>query len=176
MSDTLDIIGALSGIDRRSIGRANDVVAFVLRHKSALPELVGALASENAIVRMRASDALEKVSAKHPEWLSPHAESILDAAAKRDEQEVCWHAAQILPRLDLTPDQQDAAVRLLFGFLDKPSRILRSFALTGLVEFAIRNAVPQDRVMREVRRARTSGIPSLEARARKLAKRLGSAV
>ena len=52
----------------------------------------------------------------------------------------------------------------------------RSFALTGLVDFAIRDPALQNRTIREVHRAQTSGIPSLEARARRLAKRIQSPV
>jgi hypothetical protein len=167
------IADALSGGDRRSIGRSNDVAAYVLGCRSAVPELVAALENENAVVRMRAADSLEKLSAKKPEWLNPFAGAILAAATHRDEQEICWHAAQILPRLDLDATQHQNAVSLLIGFLNNNSRIVRTFALTGLVDLALHDQTLRDKVVPLVQSATTSGIPSLEARARKLLRRLG---
>lgn len=57
----------LEGGDRRSIGRSNEVADFVLRDRERFAELFEGLFHADARVRMRAADALEKVSAKHPE-------------------------------------------------------------------------------------------------------------
>lgn len=81
---------------------------------------------------MRASDALEKLSATHANWIDPYAQEILSVASKRDEQEIRWHAAQILPRLALTPRQRELAIDLLFGFLKDQSRILQRWAFHRL--------------------------------------------
>lgn len=169
----MDIAQSLTGGDRRSIGRSNDVVSYVQHHKSALPELVAALTNKEAVVRMRAADVLEKSSASHAEWLGPFAQDIMIAAAERGEKEICWHAAQILPRLELDALRKEAEIDLLFGFLDEESRILRAFALTGLVQFAQGDRALRERVMPLVRSASKSGVPSLEARAKKLRKQLG---
>lgn len=168
----LDIPTALSSGDRRSIGRANEIAAFVLRNEAALPDLIAALGNQNDVVRMRAADALEKISAIRSDWVTPFADDLLDAVAKWNQQEIDWHVAQILPRLDLTPVQRDKAICVLFGFLAEQSRILRTFALTGLVEFSMRDPRLRNRVIPEVQRAAASGIPSLEARARKLIQRM----
>jgi HEAT repeat protein len=168
----LDIPTALSSGDRRSIGRANEVVSFVLRNEAALPDLVAALRNDNDVIRMRAADALEKISAIRSDWVTPFADDLLDAVAIWNQQEINWHVAQILPRLDLTQVQQDRAICVLFGFLAEQSRILRTFALTGLVEFSMRDPCLRDRVIPEVQSAAASGIPSLEARARKLIQRM----
>ena len=168
----LDIHKALSSGDRRSIGRANEVVSFVLGNEAALPDLVAALGNKNEVVRMRAADAIEKVSAIRPDLVTPFADDLLDAVAIWNQQEINWHAAQILPRLDLAPVQQNMAISALFGFLAQKSRILRTFALTGLVEFTKRDPSLRDQVIPEVQRAAASGIPSLEVRARKLIQRM----
>ena len=171
----MDIQEALSGGDRRTVGRVGDVVAHVLDHKEALPDLVAALDAEEAVVRMRAADALEKVSAQHADWVAPFAEDILSAAERRPDQEVRWHAAQTLPRLGLDAGQRDRAVALLMECLDAESRILRAFALTGLVEFALADPSLRTPVEPLVAAALTSGIPSFAARARHLRKRLDKA-
>lgn len=171
----MDIAKALSGGDRRSIGRSNEVAAYVLRRQFALPELMRALASDDVVVRMRAADALEKVSAARADLCDPFARDLLFVAAKSDEQEVRWHAAQILPRLTLSRRQRGEAVDLLFEFLQDKSRIVQAFALTALVDFAEDDKGLRERVTPLVRRAAASGAPSVKARAKKLMDRIGDA-
>lgn len=65
----MNVLAKLRGGDRRSIGRANEVVAGVLRDPSLFGSVFHGLHSDNPLVRMRASDVIEKVSAKRPEWL-----------------------------------------------------------------------------------------------------------
>ncbi|MDJ0820254.1 MAG: hypothetical protein QNJ09_00415 [Paracoccaceae bacterium] len=168
----MKIAESLSGGDRRSVGRTQEVVDHVLQNRAALAELVAALAVDDAVVRMRAADALEKVSAQQPRWVDGFAQDILDAALGCEQQEVRWHAAQTLPRLQLEAGQRAAAVELLFACLESDSRILRAFALTGLVDFAESDAALRARVAPLVEAALASDVPSMAARARKLAKRL----
>jgi tagatose-1,6-bisphosphate aldolase len=169
----MNIVEALSGGDRRSIGRSNEVAAYALAHRSAVPELVAALEHQDAVVRMRAADALEKLSVRKAEWLTPHAGAILAAAGRRQDQEICWHAAQVLPRLDLDAAQHGMSVTLLRDLLAHRSRIVRASALAGLVDLSQRDPALRDQAAALVRKASMSGIPSLEARARKLLRRLG---
>jgi len=61
----------LKGGDRRSIGRSNEVTKLVLRQPGRFAELVECLWSEDPIVRMRAADAAEKVSAMKTDLLKP---------------------------------------------------------------------------------------------------------
>lgn len=167
----MDIAEVLSGGDRRSIGRSDQVAAFVLNYQSALPELIAALADERAVVRMRAADALEKVSAKEAGWLAPFAAEILQATESED-QELRWHAAQILPRLSLDRTQRSEAEERLFGLLDDASRIVRVFALTALVDLAQDDEPLRARLTPVVSAAAATGFPSMKARARKLINRL----
>jgi hypothetical protein len=53
----------LESTDKRSIGRANKVAALVLREPRRFPQLICYLWSEDAVVRMRAADAAEKIRA-----------------------------------------------------------------------------------------------------------------
>ena len=163
----MHIVNALSGGDKRSIGRANEVVAYVLANPDALPDLILGLDGDD-VVRMRTLDVLEKISVTHPQWLTAYSEQILRLGEDSAAPDVGWHTAQILPRLMLSVEAQRRAILLLFSYLDGPSRIQRSCALTGLVDFAKREPAIQSRVLAELRQAEHSGIASLEARARKL--------
>jgi hypothetical protein len=58
----------LSGGNPRSLGRTEEVVTLVLGNGMRLHELYDCLLQDDEIVRMRASDALEKVCRQRPEW------------------------------------------------------------------------------------------------------------
>ena len=81
----MNIAHALSGGDRRSIGGSNDVVSYILKHQSALPELVLALKNDDAVVRMRAADALERLTLSNAARLGAFTQDIISAAANGEQ-------------------------------------------------------------------------------------------
>ena len=83
----------LQGGDRRSIGNSNRVAALILGRPERLPELMQCLWSADAIVRMRAADAAEKVSAKQPALLTPFKADLLALADETTQAELRWHLA-----------------------------------------------------------------------------------
>src|SRR3989338_90303 len=100
------VLRKLEGGARRSVGRSERVVADVLGNPDLFGVLVTGLSSENAILRMRAADAMEKISLMHPEYLWPHHDFLIEQAARSDQKEVRWHLAQMLPRLKLTSTER----------------------------------------------------------------------
>ncbi|NTW65016.1 MAG: hypothetical protein HGB21_01695, partial [Nitrospirae bacterium] len=66
------ILQKLTGGDRRSIGKANEVVAEVLARPALFREVLSGMLTGDPLVRMRAADAVEKITASHPEYLAPH--------------------------------------------------------------------------------------------------------
>ena len=56
------LLTKLSGGDRRSIGRADEVATEVVAVPELFPALMEAVEHPDEIVRMRASDAVEKVT------------------------------------------------------------------------------------------------------------------
>jgi HEAT repeat protein len=71
------LLALLAGGDRRSIGRANQVVAAVLHSPETFPQLMKELWSTDSLVRMRAADAVEKISRQKPELLRPYKNELL---------------------------------------------------------------------------------------------------
>ena len=65
------ILQKLKGGDRRSIGRAPEVVADILETPALFAEVFEGMHDSDPLVRMRSADALEKISAEHPEYLQP---------------------------------------------------------------------------------------------------------
>jgi hypothetical protein len=85
---------------------------------------------------MRAADAIEKASLLHPQLLEPYKRTILKKVAAIQQQEVRWHVAQILPRLQMTPKERDHAVSILFDYLEDKSSIVKTFAMQALADLA----------------------------------------
>lgn len=173
--DALSRTGALAGRlargDRRVEGDAPSIAADVLANPAKLPELIACLFDGDPSVRMRAADALERVSRTYGARLDTHVEHLLTDAVAIEQAEVRWHIAQILPRLTLDDDQRHrAAVLLADWFENSPSRIVKTSALQAVVDLA--EADPELRAMSAemLGRAMRSGVPSLAARARRILK------
>src|SRR5271154_3412153 len=127
-----DILALLEGGTRRTIGRSDEVAALVSAEPVLFPELIDGLWSDNPLVRMRASDAAEKITRKQPELLQPYKKELLSLMAEAHEQELRWHLAAMIPRLKLSPKQRYTAINALVYYLEDRSSIVKTFALQGL--------------------------------------------
>jgi hypothetical protein len=162
------ILTKLAGGDRRSIGRANEVVAEVLARPALFRVLVEGLTSENPVVCMRAADALEKITARRPELLRPYKNTVLEISGRTRQREVRWHMAVLLPRMNLRARERAVAVRILFDYLDDPSSIVKTFAMQGLAGLATQDATLRSKIIPLLRKLTDTGTPAMRARGRKL--------
>lgn len=164
----------LKGGDRRSIGRSNHVVKLVLRAPRRFAELIECLWSDDPIVRMRAADAAEKVSALLPELLKLYKTELLGLLAEAEQIELRWHLAQIIPRLPLTQSEKRRATDRLLLYLEDRSSIVRTFALQALTDISRNEAELRPRVREILEESVVRGTAAMRARARKLLKELKS--
>jgi HEAT repeat protein len=164
----------LQGGDRRSLGQANRVAALILGQPKRFPELLECLWCDDPVVRMRAADAAEKISAQRVELLHPFKAELLGLAGETSQQELRWHLALMIPRLRLTHAERQRAIALLKEFLSDRSSIVKTCALQGLAELA--EGIPELRseVIGLMEQASRMGTPAMKARARKLLPRLRS--
>jgi len=160
----------LDGGDRRSIGRANEVVALVLREPRRFPELIGFLWSDDPVVRMRAADAAEKISVQKPRLFAPFKAELLGLLLEAEQQELRWHLALMIPRLALTKKERQRAAEGLRRYLEDRSSIVKTFALQGLTELAEADRSLLTEVREMLAEAERAGTPAMRARARKLLK------
>jgi hypothetical protein len=162
------LLRKLQGGDRRSIGRVPGVVQQVFKQPQLVAELLPALSHDDPVVRLRAGDVLEKVSRIHPEWLQPSRSYLLELAAIATDQEVRWHLAQLLPRLNLTSPQRLKLAALLDDYFTDASAIVRVSALQALADLAGLDSTLRRRALARVRSSLRQGGPAERARARKL--------
>jgi len=95
-----------------------------------------AIGNDEPVVRMRAADAIEKITQVRPELLRPHVDTLLAIAASAEDKEVRWHVAQLLGRVTLKTNQRDEAVKVLLAYLSDNSNIVKTFAMQTLVDLA----------------------------------------
>jgi hypothetical protein len=167
----LKIAAMLKGSDRRSIGRSDEVARLVLKEPRRFRELIQCLWDENLVVRMRAADASEKVSAKKPRLLDRHKAELLGLLTEAEQIELRWHLAAMIPRLHLTAPEREHAVAALHRYLNDRSSIVKTCALQGLADLAGDDASLRSSVKQLLEEAVQSGTPAMRARARNLLKK-----
>jgi hypothetical protein len=169
------ILKKLAGGDRRSIGRANEVVADVLDDPTLFDSVFRGMLGDDPLIRMRAADAVEKVTAQRPDYLQPFKQKLLRQVAGSRQQEVRWHVAQMLPRLALRRPELAVAVETLLDYLADESSIVKTFAMQALADFAEREVFLRERVIKVLQRCTREGSPAMKSRGRKLLKSLQDA-
>ncbi len=154
--------------DMRSVGATGKAVPMVLGDRGLCEELIEGLFTNEPGLRMRCAGVLEKVTAQRPEWLRPYKDVLLHQVPEIGQQEVRWHLAQMLPRLELTAAERDHARTVLTGFLSARSSILKALAMQGLADLAMRDDAMRCEVIPLIERLTLTGTPAMRARGRKL--------
>lgn len=152
----------LTGGDRRSIGRSNEVAALVLRRPQHFQELIECLRSPDPVIRMRAADVAEKASAQKPGLLKPFKAELLKLLAEAEQQELRWHLAVMVPRLRLSSAQQRHVLLCLRRYLSDRSSIVRTCAMQGLADLVRHDARIQPEVVNLIEDLTRTGTPRHE--------------
>jgi hypothetical protein len=109
MTESFADILAVGG-STNSLGRAGEVTAIVLEDKDRLEELYQCLFDDDAWVRMRAIDSIEKICRVHPEWLEPYTDRLNEEVAGSTQPSIQWHLAEMYGELALTDSQKQFAI------------------------------------------------------------------
>jgi hypothetical protein len=166
------ILEKLKGNDRRSIGRSNEVVKEVLAKPSLFGALLEGMLSQDPIIRMRAADAVEKITSKHPELLQPYKSKIIRQVSKIEQQEVRWHVAQLFSRLLLTHGERRVVVGILNNFLKDKSKIVRTFSMQALADIAEKDIELRAPIIEKLEELTKTGSPAMKSRGKKLLAKL----
>lgn len=166
------ILSRLRGGDRRSIGNVDEVVAAVQKKPDLFKDLVGGLFDEDPVVRMRTADAMEKLSLENPQLLYPYKAELIGLARWTQQQELRWHAAQMIPRLKLTAKEEATVTEIFFDYLNDRSKIVVTFAMQALSDLALKKGAASDRLIRAVEKLTRTGSPAIQSRGKKLIEKL----
>ena len=166
------ILSRLQGGDRRSIGNVGEVVAAVRIKPELFKELATSLFDRDPIVRMRAADAMEKLSLENPQSLYPYKTALIRLASQTQQQELRWHMAQMIPRLKLTAREEATVAEIFFDYLNDKSKIVVTFAMQALADLAIKKGAVSARIIRAIEELTRTGSPAIQSRGKKLLPKL----
>jgi HEAT repeat protein len=172
IKDMANILARLRGGDRRSIGNVGEVVAAVRKKPDLLKDLVTGLFDEDPVVRMRAADAMEKISLENPQSIQPFKTELIRLARQAQQQELRWHTAQMIPRLKLTPKEAATVTDIFFDYLTDKSKIVVTFAMQALSDLALKKGAASARMIRAIEKLTRTGSPAIQSRGKKLLPKL----
>jgi len=167
-----NILKKLQGCDRRSIGRADDVVNDVLRNPILFDTLFSLIFYNDDVVRMRAADAVEKITSKNPEYLTSYKKEIIEKVSRINQQEVRWHVAQFFPRLDLNTREREKVFDILNGFMEDKIKIVKTFSMQALADISENDKKLRARVITLIEDMVKEGSPAMKSRGRQLLEKL----
>lgn len=148
---------ALSGGDPRSLVGVEDAVRAVLADPARAEDLLDCCSADDAVVRVRAADALEKVARESPATVAALVDRIFADVGASSQPSVQWHVAQILSEVPLTATQRRRAVEWLVQTLDHAQDwIVLTNAITALAALAStdpRTQLLAQRLTRDPRKA-----------------------
>jgi len=154
--------------DLRTTGKSEEVVNMVLANPQLFDDVVNAILTDDPGIRMRASDAAEKITLIHSEWLHPYKKLFLDKISKINQQEVRWHTAQMMPRLKLTEAERKRVFDLFLTYLEDKSRIVKTSTMQALADIAIQDNAYLNQVQRLLSGLIQEGSPAMKVRGKKL--------
>lgn len=164
-----DYAAILAGGDLRSIGAVDDVVKSVSNQRD-FDHLFRLLKNADRKVVMRAADAIEKITQDRPSLLKKHKAALLHLLNSNNHIELKWHLAQLMPRLQLSDTAFQKVWNELKSWAADPaaSKIVRVNAFQSLHDMIRGNQQLQKEFTQLIRSIEREGIPSLNARIRKL--------
>jgi hypothetical protein len=132
-----------------SLGRADEVINYVLKDPSRLNELYKCLFEDNAWVRMRAADSLEKICRIHPEWLEPYIDRFSSELSASTQPSIQWHLAQIYREITLSDTQKRFAIDWLKKLLSSKEVdwIVAANSMDTLAQFTRDGSVPVSEII-----------------------------
>jgi hypothetical protein len=159
----------LGGKDLRTI-RQNAIVVRSVKSQEMFDELFALALHHERPLAMRATDAIEKVTKKHPQYLTPHKAQLLGIMRGADHKELKWHIAQLITRITLNQNELTEVWHLLsYWALNKnESKIVRVNALQGLFDFSVKYPELKNEFEKTLSIMEREMIPSIQARIRKL--------
>jgi hypothetical protein len=85
---------------------------------------------------------------------------------------VRWHVAQMIPRLRLSARERESAVRILLGYLDDQSSIVKTWSMNALMVLAREDERLYEQIRPVIERLTETGTAAMRARGRRLMKEL----
>ncbi|MGD1946870.1 MAG: hypothetical protein ACFB0A_11565 [Croceivirga sp.] len=109
----------LKGGHPNSLGNTFEIVDEVLADPKLFDELFNCYCSDDAIVRLRVSNAMKRIAKARKTLLLPYMDKFLNEVSAIDQASTQWTLSQLFLQLekDMTVDQKQRAVQIMKGNL-----------------------------------------------------------
>jgi hypothetical protein len=169
---TVDFRARMFGGNKRKLNN-QPIIDTVLHDPVRVGELFECVIDEDEYVRMRASDALEKVCRSDPSIVQPLKTRVLNEMSAIDQPGVQWHYAQIVDKLQLNPQETAKVIRKLqYNFETYDDWITRNITMEVLGDFAFHDQALRAYLMPKLEELTKDGRVSISTRAKKTLKML----
>lgn len=170
----MTILDIIRGGDKRSLKGVDETVQLVLANPEKLSELYNCLFYDDEIVKMRASDALEKICRQRPDLLEPYLDKLIDDVAQVKQPSIQWHLAQIFSEVKLSSRQKESAIKIMRDNLDKMDDwIVVNLTLESLANFVRKGDISETEFGMILEKFQRSRHKSVVSRVGKLKKEFG---
>jgi hypothetical protein len=124
---------------------------------------------------LRAVEAVEKITAKNPEYLRPHKAQVIALLTSGDHKELKSHMVKLLPRLDFTAAELPSVWNTISYWAKNPNenKTIRAGALQVLYELSKNDPVQIKDLHNTLHDVGREPIPSIQAKIRKLKRQAG---
>lgn len=167
--DKEDIRKYLQGGDLRTIGGVNFLVPLI-RDQKDFDLLFHNLRSKDRHIVLRAADAVEKITLRHPDYLESHKGPLLGLIQSAEDKELKWHLSLLASRLPLNDRELKLVLAKLKEWASDPaeSRIVRVNALQALCDIKDQDPGLEKDFRTLIGKLQKEEIASINARIRKL--------
>ncbi len=161
----------LTGGDRRSIAHASQALAFARDDSEAVAELACLTSDTDPLVAMRACDVLEKLLHEDVTQVQPYKDVFI-----RQLQSPFWESrlqcVRALPLFHWSAEERPAVIQALRERIDDEQKFVRCWALDGFALLVAADPGVRAELDQRLAEFLGSGVPSMQARARAIVKRL----
>ncbi|MFA5333550.1 MAG: hypothetical protein WC376_03575 [Candidatus Nanoarchaeia archaeon] len=168
----MNLISELKLGDLRTTGKSDELAKKAINNPAIIEELIVAINNEDKGVRMRAADAVQKISELKPETIKPYKKEFIKYCTI-NQKEVRWHLAQIYPILDLTHHERETILTKLQEWIKTDeSNIVKVFCMQAIYDFSTKDESLKHLAKKVIMEAMKFNTPSINSRAKKLLKKL----
>ena len=146
--------------------------AFGVDGDAVCGELVRRLRDKDKATVERTARTLKKISEADPARLFHWRKALIEETFRAADVRVQWNMTIVLGRLPLKGQDKAVVVDLMFERLRDKSGLNRTMAMQALMDLSERDAGLRTRVMPIVQESLDNGTPAMQARAKKLLKKL----
>jgi len=129
----------LTGGHPNSLGNTEEVVSVILKDHNKLQDLYDCYQSEDAVVRLRVSSAMKRISKAQPEWIIEYLDRFQEETSTLDQPSAKWSLAQIFMWLDekMSQKQRIRAIEIMkYNLETDDDWIVQSTTAESLAHFA----------------------------------------